>query len=147
LPAGQSITINFSGQVKADVACAGSYINTGKILYNDGSGPKESTTTASFSINQVSSSMNVIKTVIKPKSGGVGPGDEVIYKITYTNNGLAAINGFKIIDIWPKGLDYIESTPRGNMIANEIVWNFPTVLQPGQTNSITIIGKVKSNIR
>ncbi|HCB51491.1 TPA: hypothetical protein DEP21_02855 [Patescibacteria group bacterium] len=68
--------------------------------------------------------------------------------MTYTNLGSTSISNFRVIDIWPQSLDYVSSNYAPiSRTDTSLVWSFSGPLQPGQKQIITVIGRVKSNIR
>lgn len=146
LAAGQSITLTFYGQTKADASCVWTHTNTAKILYTDPSGNQQTQATATLTIAQPTQQMTIDKVVTQY---GYWPKDMVVFEIKYKNTSSTPIYGFKITDIWPDSLDFVSADPRPtNTTQRPILRDFSSkTLQPQEWWVIKITGQIKSNIR
>lgn len=143
LPAGQSFTVSFSGQSLAN--CAGSFANTGRVLYKDiNNSDQKLETTTTVIISQPLGGISIDKNIYQQ---GYWPGDPVVYTITYKNNNTTAVGPFLIKDFWPASLILRKATPLPrNINERPLVWEIPW-LQPGEEKTIKIEGTISYTIQ
>jgi len=148
---GQTITINMTGQIANDSACAvvGSYTNVGTYTYTLGGITHTGSASAVIPVAPTPyANIDFNKTVVQ---AGSARGESVTYKISYKNNGTNALSNFVVTDFWPATLNYVSASPLpsnppyGNSCAGgcSLIWYVNATLQPGDIGEIILTGTIK----
>jgi uncharacterized repeat protein (TIGR01451 family) len=100
-------------------------------------GTQLATSTATFTVGQVSASPLVISKLATADSAL--PGEPITYLINFANNGSSLLNNVQIIDYFPIGTAYLNGSPPPiiDTANNRVVWNIGDVT-PGDTGLVSV---------
>lgn len=100
-------------------------------------GTQLATSTATFTVGQVSASPLVISKLATADSAL--PGEPITYLITFANNGSSLLNNVQIIDYFPIGTAYLNGSPPPiiDTANNRVIWNIGDVT-PGANGTVSV---------
>lgn len=115
--------------------------NTAIINSADQGDPVTSNNTANVTLAIGGADLSITK-VANTTSADVG--QNIIYTLTVTNNGSAAVTNATVLDVLPSGLTYVSSAGTGSFSNATGVWTLPTPIANGASTARTITASVNS---